>query len=141
MAASTSGRASIDVQQWGASFPSRGQLHCTRPYAPRTNFRYKIVRSRGSDGIEDTEPNWDEEMSIFKRRTLKPSQLEALRKLEEEKVDVGRVRDTTGGKQTHTHPDHLGRHFGDGSWPFTLECIIHFRPHRFLFPAGALLQR
>lgn len=30
-------------------------------------------------------------MSIFKRRTLKPSQLEALRKLEEEKVDVGRV--------------------------------------------------
>ena len=38
------------------------------------------------------EPNWDEEMSIFKKRTLKPSQLEALRKLEEEKVDVGRVR-------------------------------------------------
>lgn len=38
------------------------------------------------------EPNWDEEMSIFKKRTLKPSQLEALRKLEEEKVDIGRVR-------------------------------------------------
>lgn len=41
---------------------------------------------------DSEEPNWDEEMSIFKKRTLKPSQLEALRKLEEEKVDVGRVR-------------------------------------------------
>lgn len=30
-------------------------------------------------------------MSIFKKRTMKPSQLEALRKLEAGKVDVGRV--------------------------------------------------
>lgn len=40
---------------------------------------------------DDFEPDWDVEMSIFKKRTLKPSQLEALRKLEEEKNDVGRV--------------------------------------------------
>jgi hypothetical protein len=31
-------------------------------------------------------------MSIFKKRTLKPNQLEALRKLEEENVASGKVR-------------------------------------------------
>ena len=44
-----------------------------------------------AEGEEVGEPDWEQEMSIFKRRTLKPSQLEALRKLEAEKVDVGRV--------------------------------------------------
>jgi hypothetical protein len=45
----------------------------------------------GKDADEE-EPDWETEMSIFKKRTLKPSQMEALRKLEEDKVDVGRVR-------------------------------------------------
>lgn len=39
------------------------------------------------------EPDWDHEMSIFKKRVNKPSHLEALRKIEAAKVDVGRVRD------------------------------------------------
>ena len=36
-------------------------------------------------------PDWDAEMSIFRKRTLKPSQLETIRHLEEE-VDIGKVR-------------------------------------------------
>jgi hypothetical protein len=39
----------------------------------------------------DAEPDWEEEMSIFKKRSIKPNQLAVLRKIEEEKVDVGRV--------------------------------------------------
>jgi hypothetical protein len=44
----------------------------------------------------DEDPDWDAEMSIFKKRTLKPNQLEALRKLEEESVSSGNVRRMLG---------------------------------------------
>jgi len=47
----------------------------------------RIIRAEVREG----EPDWEAEMSIFKKRTMKPSQLEALRKLEAGKVDVGRV--------------------------------------------------
>lgn len=40
----------------------------------------------------DNDRDWDTEMSIFKKRTLKPNQLEALRKLEEDSVSSGKVR-------------------------------------------------
>lgn len=39
----------------------------------------------------ENDPDWDTEMSIFKKRTLKPNQLEALRKLEEDSVSSGKV--------------------------------------------------
>ncbi|PRW45016.1 ATP synthase subunit alpha [Chlorella sorokiniana] len=39
----------------------------------------------------EAEPNWEEELKIFKQRTLAPSQLEVQRQLAAEKVDVGRV--------------------------------------------------
>ena len=57
-----------------------------------------------AEGEEVAEPDWEQEMSIFKRRTLKPSQLEALRKLEAEKVDVGRVRNTRMPDHRPIHP-------------------------------------
>lgn len=40
----------------------------------------------------DEGPDWDEEMSIFKKRIVKPSQLAALRKIQEEKMEIGKVR-------------------------------------------------
>lgn len=46
-------------------------------------------RARSSEA--EREPDWEQEMSIFKKRTLKPSQLETLRMLEEQQVEVGRV--------------------------------------------------
>ncbi len=42
-------------------------------------------------------PDWDAELSIFRRRTLKPNQLEALRLAAEARVDVGRVLAVEGG--------------------------------------------
>ena len=62
--------------------------HCTRHRFQ--NAHQRTVQVKASNA-EDVEPDWETEMSIFKKRTLKPSQMEALRKLEEEKVDVGRV--------------------------------------------------
>lgn len=38
-----------------------------------------------------SEPDWDAEMSIFKKRASKPNQLHTIRRLVE-KVDTGRVR-------------------------------------------------
>lgn len=61
---------------WGQRFPQ------TEPH------RWHAINSLPEDAEE---PDWEQEMSIFKQRTLKPSQLEALRKMEAEKVDVGRV--------------------------------------------------
>jgi hypothetical protein len=73
---------------------SLGNAHSARPRAHTISRRQLRVISAaegaGSSG-DDLEPDWEQEMSIFKKRTLAPSQMEALRKLEEEKVDVGRV--------------------------------------------------
>ena len=52
----------------------------------------RMCRVHAGEHVDEEEPDWEAEMSIFKKRTLKPSQMEALRKLEEGKVDVGRVR-------------------------------------------------
>ena len=38
-----------------------------------------------------SEPDWDAEMSLFRKRTMKPNQMETVRRLEEE-VDTGKVR-------------------------------------------------
>ena len=65
-----------------------------RPFLVRPSSRYHEALKCGRSFIcrsGEQEPNWDEEMSIFKKRTLKPNQLEALRRLEEEKVASGKV--------------------------------------------------
>ncbi|KAI7843748.1 hypothetical protein COHA_002646 [Chlorella ohadii] len=49
--------------------------------------RWQEARATDSEA----EPNWEEELKIFKQRTLAPSQLEVQRQLAAEKVDVGRV--------------------------------------------------
>lgn len=38
------------------------------------------------------EPDWDAEMQMFRERTMRPNQLETLRKAEEQDIDVGKVR-------------------------------------------------
>lgn len=66
------------------SNPHRNKSQYSRrllPYITRAN----------SPDEEYSSPDWEREMSIFKKRTMKPSQLEALRRFEEKKVDVGRV--------------------------------------------------
>ena len=65
-----------------------------RPLLVGPSFRYREALRCGRRFIcrsGEEEPNWDEEMSIFKKRTLKPNQLAALRRLEEEKVASGKV--------------------------------------------------
>lgn len=37
------------------------------------------------------EPDWDAEMQMFRERTMRPNQLETLRKAEEQDVDIGKV--------------------------------------------------
>lgn len=65
----------------------RGNLFHQGAYLRYMGSRY-IIKCNASDD----KPDWDAEMSIFKKRTLKPSQLEALRKLEEDSVSSGKVR-------------------------------------------------
>jgi hypothetical protein len=50
---------------------------------PIRSFR---VRSKAGE----EEPNWDEEMSIFKQRTMRPNQVATLKELES-RVSVGKV--------------------------------------------------
>lgn len=72
-----------------------GGSSCTKSRCFRLccrQFRFLKVQASNDDGeVCDKEPDWDREMSIFKKRVNKPSHLEALRKIEAERVDVGRV--------------------------------------------------
>lgn len=70
---------------------SIGNAHCARSRAHAVPRRLLRVHSAAEGSGDDPEPDWEQEMSIFKKRTLAPSQMAALRKLEEEKNDVGRV--------------------------------------------------
>lgn len=87
-----------------------GAIGCTvgkRPYwhwvAPRGTRHGQLLPPEGTSAMHqrldsircyshENEPDWDQEMSIFKKRTLRPNQLASLRKLEEEKVTSGKVR-------------------------------------------------
>jgi hypothetical protein len=61
----------------------------------RARFRRGVARPQATG---ESDPDWEEEMSIFKKRTLKPSQLETLRKFEGEMgLEVGRVGSVQGG--------------------------------------------
>lgn len=54
---------------------------------PRGRPSSRVI-ARASDSEE---PDWEQEMSIFKQRTMRPNQLATLRELES-KVSVGKVR-------------------------------------------------
>jgi hypothetical protein len=69
----------------GPSWHTHSSIRRAYPIQPRQ------CRVHAKNDGHEEEPDWETEMSIFKKRTLKPSQMEALRKLEEGKVDVGRV--------------------------------------------------
>lgn len=77
----------VDISCLQLAAPSL-HSHCARRSSQLIAKRSVCVKASNA---EDLEPDWETEMSIFKKRTMKPSQMEALRKLEEEKVDVGRV--------------------------------------------------
>jgi hypothetical protein len=47
------------------------------------------------------EPDWDAEMQMFRERTMRPNQLETLRKAEELDVDIGKVRPATLKARIH----------------------------------------
>ena len=81
-------RSSLQHLLVGPSFHTYSSVQRVQPIQQRQCRVYA-----GKD-VEEDEPDWETEMSIFKKRTLKPSQMEALRKLEEGKVDVGRVSET-----------------------------------------------
>lgn len=55
--------------------------------------RYIMLHRRTSYRhiCNSAEPDWDSEMSLFRKRSLKPNQMETVRRLEEE-VDIGKVR-------------------------------------------------
>lgn len=69
--------------------PSLRTFSSIRRHSP---IKHRKCRVHAGKDVDEEEPDWETEMSIFKKRTLRPSQMEALRKLEEGKVDVGRVR-------------------------------------------------
>ena len=56
---------------------------------PDRNCRAKHVCPVASSGVE---PDWDAEMQTFRQRTMRPNQLETLRRAEEKDIDVGKVR-------------------------------------------------
>lgn len=55
--------------------------------------RIEPNRSRSARCVragDDADPDWEAEMSLFRKRIMKPNQLETLRKMEE-KADIGKV--------------------------------------------------
>lgn len=90
------GTSSITDPSAGISLSKGRRLHhlglqCSllRHVSSQSMQHRLYVCNAAADG--DEVPNWDEEMSIFKKRTMKPSQLAALRTWEENKVDLGTV--------------------------------------------------
>jgi hypothetical protein len=55
------------------------------------------------EGEEAGAPDWDAEMSIFKKRTLKPSQLATLRQIEGE-ASIGKVTPISSVFRFHRPP-------------------------------------
>ena len=68
-----------------AGHPTRPR-HYVQPGRPNGTRRLRSV----TPVTAKQEPDWDAEMSLFRKRTLSPNQMETLRRIEEE-VDVGKV--------------------------------------------------
>ena len=78
---------------------SRGVAdHCfrTHQYVYRRQLRHGNVcnrHTRRQHTCCSAEPDWDAEMSMFRKRSMKPNQMQTVRRLEEE-VDIGKVIDS-----------------------------------------------
>ncbi len=68
------------------SVPLRYHM-CTR--LSRAGRSYKHGKGR-RQVCNSAEPDWDAEMSLFRKRSMKPNQMQTIRRLEEE-VDIGKV--------------------------------------------------
>lgn len=92
--------ATISIGGLRCTRGKRPNWHCVGPVGTRQSQPLcsdsKTAMCQRLDSIRchsyEDEPDWDQEMSIFKKRTLRPNQLASLRKLEEEKVKSGKVR-------------------------------------------------
>ena len=76
--------------------PSR-TAHCGGAIRRRRQQARRGAARAGGDEDSELGTDWGQELAIFKQRTLKPSQLEVLRKRREEEVDIGRVSGGGGG--------------------------------------------
>ena len=78
-----------------ASTSGRPLLHQERHHRlirgvrPRNLRTSATIRAQGSDA--DLNIDWENETLLFKQRTLKPGQLETLRNLSAEQLQLGRV--------------------------------------------------
>jgi len=59
--------------------------------APVPRYTRTARRQRSKQTRTHAEPNWDDEMSLFRKRVNSPNQMETMRKIEAE-VEVGKVR-------------------------------------------------
>ena len=65
------------------------QQHICKRVVNRESILHRRAQYRHV--CNSAEPDWDAEMSLFRKRTMKPNQMETVRRLEEE-VDIGKVR-------------------------------------------------
>ena len=88
----------MHVPALGQSFPCSVHAHhlgCGRRLIAQHSKRPKDGRSSKGRKIRSTtsaleEADWEEEMSLFRKRLQKPNQLETMRKIVEE-VDLGKA--------------------------------------------------
>uniref|UniRef100_A0A7S1X862 H(+)-transporting two-sector ATPase n=1 Tax=Tetraselmis chuii TaxID=63592 RepID=A0A7S1X862_9CHLO len=89
----TRATAPVELSKTSISRSScRGLRRYVNPpgWASRRNASVRVGGVGADEGEEAGAPDWDAEMSIFKKRTLKPSQLATLRQIEGE-ASIGKV--------------------------------------------------
>ncbi len=88
--------ATRDVCMMHAPHRLPGQASILRNHRSRgskaAHVRHPFKRLRVQRCVALEEADWEEEMSLFRKRLQKPNQLETMRKIVEE-VDIGKVRD------------------------------------------------
>ena len=110
------------LRQWSLTEHNVYGVACPSVRAPpRRLARSGVACTAGGDSPDW---NWENEMSLFRKRLTQPNQLETLRRLEEQ-VDVGRVR--AGGS-------HTSRDLYNGG----LRRLVSLRP---IYLPGPLLRR
>ena len=90
------GRVAAHTPSGSLHIPFRGiQDHSVKPrYRNFERFVGRGILSHFSTRqlpvCNSAEPDWDAEMSLFRKRTMKPNQMQTVRRLEEQ-VDIGKV--------------------------------------------------
>ena len=90
------GRVPAHTPNSNLHMPSRGnkdhgvkpRYHICKRFVDRKTLSHMSMRQRLV--CNSAEPDWDAEMSLFRKRTMKPNQMQTVRRLEEQ-VDIGKV--------------------------------------------------